>query len=342
MTERSRKIISGAIRTIIKLAIAAAVIAWLCRSFDFNAVAAFSSFDYRIMIPVILIAFFTNIIAGIRWKSLAETISIPLTVFKAFSLTMQGLFFSLVIPGGSIGGDVVKMAAITGHVKKGTRTEGIFSIIMDRIVGMIALFALALILLFSRRNIFSDLSFDHAASAPAGILLWWLFTGVCAAGLLIAFLVFIHRKIENLPVFRSLFSFIDKKSSGKFSRFSSAADAYASDGRKITFWVILTILLIHLTPAVSMFLLLKGTGITPAIPAVITAVIIGNIAGLIPLFPGGIGIRDSITISLLAASGIPAQNAATAQLLATILLIFVNLTGSFFFIFDRKTAGGAL
>ena len=154
MAERSRKIISGVIRTMLKPAIAAAVIFWLYRSFDFNAVSAFSSFDYRIIVPVILITFFTNIVAGLRWKSLAETIRIPLSGFKAFSLTMQGLFFSLVIPGGSIGGDVVKMAAISGQVKKGSRTEGIFSIVIDRIVGMIALFALALFLLICSRNFF--------------------------------------------------------------------------------------------------------------------------------------------------------------------------------------------
>ena len=342
MTGTGRKIISGVIRTAFKLAIAAAVIVWLCRSFDYNAVSAFSSFDYRIIIPVILITFITNAIAGLRWKSLAETIEIPLTALKAFSLTMQGLFFSLVIPGGSIGGDVAKMAAITGHVKKGSRTEGIFSIVMDRIVGMIALFALALILLICRRKLFFALSFDNISAAPAGIMLWWLFSGVCAAGLIAGLIIFIHRRIENLPLLRKLFAFIDRKSSGKFTRLSTAADAYAYDGKKITFWVILSVFLLHLTPALSMFLLLRGTGANPGIVATATAVIIGNIAGLIPLFPGGIGVRDSVAIALMTASGIPAQNAATAQLIATAILILTSLTGSLFFIFDRKTSGGDL
>ena len=156
------------------------------------------------------------------------------------------------------------------------------------------------------------------------------------------FIVFLHRKIEKLSFISKLSAFADRKSNGKLTRLANAADAYASDKKQLTFWVIITIFFLHLTPALSMFLLLQGTGIAPGILAVTTAVIIGNIAGLIPLFPGGIGARDSVAIALMTASGIPAQNAAAAQLIATILLILTNLIGSFFFIFDRKTAGGTL
>lgn len=337
MNEKGRKFLSGAIRTILKLAVAAAVMIWFCRSFDFNAVAAFSNFNYLLVIPVFFIFILTNIAASLRWRALAETIQVDIPPFKAFSLTMQGLFFSLVIPGGSIGGDVVKMAAITGHVKQGSRTEGIFSIVMDRIVGMIALFALALVLLIIKRDLFTELSFDRKSIPFAGTLLWWIFTGACSAGLLAALVIFIHRIIEKLPGVRQLLAFADKKSNGKISRLSSAADSYASCGGKITFWVMITILFIHLTPVLSMYLLLCGTGAAPGFAAVIPAVIIGNIAGLIPLFPGGIGARDTITIALLAAAGCPVQHAAAAQLLATAVMILFNLTGSLFFIFDRKT-----
>lgn len=338
MTEKGRKFLSGAIRTILKLAVAAAVMIWFCRSFDFNAVAAFSSFNYSLLIPAFFILIFTNIAASLRWRALADTINVDLTPFRAFSLTMQGLFFSLVIPGGSIGGDVVKMAAITGHVKQGSRTEGIFSIVMDRIVGMIALFAIALALLIINRTLFAELKFDDTTIPMAGTLLWWIFTGTCSAGLLVALVIFIHRLIEKLPGIKQLMSFADQKSNGKITRLSNAADSYASSGRKITFWVVITIFFIHLTPALSMFLLLYGTGAVQGFSAVVPAVIIGNIAGLVPLFPGGIGARDTVTIALLAAAGCPVQHAAAAQLLSTAVMILFNLTGSLFFIFDRKTS----
>lgn len=336
MTEKNRKIISGMIRTAIKLAIAAAVILWFCRSCDFDIVSGFASFDYRILIPVFLISIFTAAAASWRWKALSGTIGIKLSAMQAYSLTVQGMFFSLVIPGGSIGGDVVKMAALANHVQHGRRTEGVFSIMMDRIVGMISLFAFALLLLFRDRGLFEKLQLDKLPENFDGMVMWWLFTGVCSAGLLVALAVFIHRKIEKLPGIKELIGFADRKSSGKISRISAAADTYAAHGWQITFWVIITLFTIHLTPALSMALLLTGTGVEMKLIPIITAVIIGNIAGLVPLFPGGIGTRDAVTIALLVSAGYPPQSAATAQLLATAALIVFNLTGAFFFIFDRK------
>lgn len=336
MTENGKKILSGLLRTLLKLAVAVVVVVWFCRSYDFNVFKGFASFKYRILIPVFLLSLLAAAAASWRWQALSQTIGIKLTKFKAYSLTLQGMFFSLVIPGGSIGGDVVKMAALSNQVRQGNRTEGIFSIMMDRIVGMIALFALALVLLFYDRSLFESIHLDKMPEYFDGMLLWWLFAGVCTAGLLTAMAVFIHRKIENLPGIKQFIAFADRKSSGKVSRISAAADTYASHGWQILIWVIITLFLIHLTPAISMMLLLAGTGVKLSFIPIVTAVIIGNIAGLIPLFPGGIGTRDAVTIALLVTAGCPPESAATAQLLATAALILFNLTGSLFFIFDRK------
>jgi hypothetical protein len=74
--------------------------------------------------------------------------------------------------------------------------------------------------------------------------------------------------------------------------------------------------------------------IFPTCFTVITAVVIGNIAGLIPLFPGGIGIRDLVTVTLLTAGSIAAGDAKTAQLLSTAIMLLTFLSGGVFFIFD--------
>lgn len=336
MTVRGKKIFSGTISAILKILVAAGVIIWLCRSFDFNILAGLAAFDYKILIPVFLLSALSAAVASERWRVMANLIDIKLSRLKAFSLTMQGMFFSLVIPGGAIGGDMVKMAATANHVRRGTRTEGIVSIVMDRIAGMIALFILSLILLIISKGLFKELHIDGTPAGFTGIVLWWLLTGVSAAGLLAALTIFLHRKIENLPLIKNLLAFADRKSGGKITRISAAADAYASRGGEIGLWTILTIFLVHLTPAAAMLLLLSGTGAEVQILPAITAVVIGNIAGLIPLFPGGIGARDAVTIALLTTAGYTPESAATAQLLATAILVVFNLTGSLFFIFDRK------
>ena len=68
--------------------------------------------------------------------------------------------------------------------------------------------------------------------------------------------------------------------------------------------------------------------------------VIGNIAGLIPLFPGGIGIRDLVTVTILSAGAVAAGDAKTAQLLATAIMLVAYLSGGLFFILDSGTKKG--
>ena len=60
-----------------------------------------------------------------------------------------------------------------------------------------------------------------------------------------------------------------------------------------------------------------------------------NIAGLIPLFPGGLGARDLAIVTILASSGIQPEDAKAAQVIYTSLVVLFALSGGIFFVFDR-------
>ena len=67
---------------------------------------------------------------------------------------------------------------------------------------------------------------------------------------------------------------------------------------------------------------------------ILAAVTIGNLIGLIPIFPAGVGGRDLTVIAILVAGGMMSADAKTAQLLSTALMIFANLAAGLFFLFD--------
>lgn len=326
------------LKMFLKAVIAIAVILWLYRNQQFSQWQdVLQKFKFSALIPAVIFSIASIIMSSFRWRELASTLGINLSRTKALSLTTQGMFFSLVIPGGAIGGDVIKMAAVSGCVNKGNRTEGIFSIIIDRIVGMIALFSLALILLLFHRQSFCELSINGIECPFAGLTLWWIFTGVCAAGLSAGCAIFFHRKIFAIPGIKQIIAFLDRRSNGKITRISTAMDLYSRNRDRLFLWVLLTMITIHLAPAMGMIFLLSGCGYNfLPVTAVFTAVIIGNIVALVPLFPGGIGVRDALTIALLVAGGCPPEIAAAVQLLATLLIVAGNLSGALFFIFDRK------
>ena len=234
---------------------------------------------------------------------------------------------------------MIKMAALSKYVQRGSRTEGIFSILMDRIVGMFALFLPAIALLFYHFNLFAEMQSSGTSGSLAGITLWWLLLGLCAAGTAAGIAVFFHRWIENIPGIKQLLAFLNRKSSGKVERIIAAADIYAHSPRQIFSWTLWSIPGVHLMPVFTFLILLAGTtgGVSEInFLTLCTAVLISNIAGLIPLSPGGIGVRDLVAIALLTSAGTPPETAGAVQLLSTGLMIVFNLSGSLFFIFDRK------
>ena len=80
--------------------------------------------------------------------------------------------------------------------------------------------------------------------------------------------------------------------------------------------------------------ILCGLGVSFSPLVLISAVTIGNIVGLIPLFPSGVGGRDVAAVLILIAGGIAAGDAKTAQLLYTAIVLSANLIGGVFFLFD--------
>ena len=300
-----------------------------------GVIDCFRSFDYRYLIPVFFFSFLPVFFTALRWRSLAAVLHIPLSRAESFSLTMQGNFFSLVIPGGAIGGDVVKMAVVGRRTRSGSKMEGVFSVFIDRVAGMLALFALTLLLLIPESALLMQVRIGSLPCEPA--LNRLLITGLallCLAGICAGSLIFFHKRLFCIPGISFLVRKCEEHTRGAVSRMTAAADLYAAHWQQLLLQVLFTVFFIHLLSVLPFFFLLAGLGVQIPFMCVITAVIVGNIAGLIPLFPGGIGIRDLVTVTILCAGPVTAADAKTAQLMATAVMLAVNLSGGLFFIFD--------
>lgn len=299
-------------------------------------------FDYRWVIPAFLCLLFHIAVGAWRWRRLTELQGFRLSLFEAYSLTMQGCFFSLVIPGGAIGGDVAKMGLLARRSTPGCRAEGIFTIFMDRVIGMIALFLLCIILLALSWKQLITLQVPGVEHSGNDILLCLILLFLmCLAGIVCGIAVFFHRKLKKIPGVTPLLNWIDRHTGNAASRMTAMADLYANSPGTLTMLTAVSIFFVHIMSMLPMFFLLAGTGIefTPQIILLtLTAVAIGNIAGLIPLTPGGIGLRDWTVITLLGACGIGGGYGETAQLMATGISVFTNLLGGIFLITDHNGA----
>ena len=165
----------------------------------------FKSFDYGFLFPA-LGCYIIHIAASAwRWRKLAVTAGFELSVQEALSLTFQGYFFSLLLPAGAIGGDIVRITFLAGRTPSGSRWDGTMTILADRITGMAALFGSALVAIcwnYSRMLTMPLPEWLDGIRLPA---LWTLIL-ICSGGILVTILLFFHRIPERIPLLRKFFA----------------------------------------------------------------------------------------------------------------------------------------
>ncbi|MCK5845374.1 MAG: flippase-like domain-containing protein, partial [Victivallales bacterium] len=185
----------------LRMGIAIGIITWLVASNYDSFLDALKGFDCRWLIPAAALYLIHLCAGAYRWQMLLKVQNVEISFLETFSLTLQGFFFSMVIPGGSLGGDVVKAAFIVKRVEKGRKLVGAFTILMDRILGMITLFSLAGVLGF--------LSYGFLSKVEGGI---WFFTASVVLGVvgaLVAVGLFTHRFLEKVPPIGWMVDFLD-------------------------------------------------------------------------------------------------------------------------------------
>ena len=321
---------------ILKLVIAGVIVYYLLLRDPGEIMRCLKHIDGKYVLAAAVLYFLHMAAAAVRWGCLVKIPGLRISWFEVISLSMQGYFFSLVIPGGAIGGDVVKMGVLSQRTPKGEKFEGIFSILMDRIIGMIALFVMALCLI--PLNIPVLLNLDIPGLPRGNAVNQLLLAGLillCLGGLAASCVIFFHRPLSRIFVFSKLMQYGDKLSHGMVSRMTSATDTYSSDLKALSLLTLFSVFAVHLLTALPVFLLLEGMGVACSLNTVITALTIGNIIGLIPLFPAGLGGRDLTAVAILTAGGIAGADAKTALLVYSAILLLVSLAAGLFFIFDR-------
>ena len=245
---------------ILKFALAGGIIAWMLRD-PREIIDGFRAFHLGWLLPAMVSYGAHMVVCAWRWRKLAQMLGVRLGAVEALSLTLQGYFFSLVIPGGAIGGDVVKMGVVSKRAPSGGKMEGAFTVLMDRIVGMIALFVLELAILLPAMPILLKVSVPEFPlddrSRRLGILLLALL-GV--AGLAASCVIFFHRGLEKLPGVGALMRWGDRITRGMVSRLTAATDVYLRNCRGLLGLVAASIPFVHLMTVLPLGFLLAGLG----------------------------------------------------------------------------------
>ena len=279
-----------------------------------------------------------------RWRLLLAYRQIPCSLFSAFSLTTQSFFFSLVMPGGAIGGDVIRAGFLAYRMPKGQKFDGVFTILMDRFTGMIGIFLTVFLALpFAWRYL------DGTDSRAK--LLTFALLGASAAGLFAAAVIFLHGQLEKLALFRWGEDLGARLTRGFSTKLLNALDSYRGATKEIVWCVFASILGVNFVLGLCFYCvcLAFSTSLAPLFAPIVAAITVGNIAGLIPLTMSGIGLRDYFVAAILGAALAELPDCPVSALAPTLVMTGViiagGLFGGFFFLFDnayrKKTPASA-
>ncbi len=336
-TSKVRKYLMLAIKTLLALGI----VLWMIKGNYANFKEGIKVFNYYWLLPAFVIYFSHLYFSGWRWYKLAKMLNVKMSKAEALAVNFQGYFWSLIIPGGAIGGDVAKVAIISRRQPVGSKAEGVLSILMDRMIGMVALFALTLVLIvISLPQLMAVEKIGSLElSESVKVIMITVVALLCLGGIVAMLMLFFHRQLQRLNIVAKLFQLGNRYSHGMIDRMTSALDLYAKNYKQLCFLTLFSVLFIHIMTVGAVICVICGLGISN-IPyqGVLTAVMIGNIVGLIPFTISGIGLRDVTMLTLLLAAGM-AGDAVIVPVIYSMIVIGANVFCAIFFIFDKGSKG---
>jgi uncharacterized protein (TIRG00374 family) len=134
--------VSKALSLLLKIALAAGVIYWMVHSGKLDFHVVLHAFTEHAMTALFLVftLYLQIAIISWRWNILNRALGFGINYREAFSLSMIGLLFTVIIPG-SVGGDVIKAYYVGTRVPK-RRAQAFTTILMDRYLGLLSLLTL--------------------------------------------------------------------------------------------------------------------------------------------------------------------------------------------------------
>ncbi len=311
-------------KPLIKLLIGASLIALLFRRQDIRPADLAETLTHLSTHPAWLAATLFLVLAcllfgAIRWWTALHGLQVKISRTRIAALFLVGHFFNGFLPG-STGGDVARAFYVAREIQGG-RTNAVMSIVLERLAGVAVLLLLALAGLLT-----STAHYDLPLLLAA--------TGVLAAGILalLAAIPYLPR-LAGWPLLRPV---VQHPRAGPLTHKLYAALRLCHAQPRLILHLLGWSLLQHFCAIASWLTLAWGMGFdcqTTAflllVPAVLTA-------QMLPITPGGIGVRESAAITLLPAAGMAPHEAVLVSLASFAVSLIWSAAGGLVFVLLKE------
>lgn len=307
--------------SLLKILFAVSIIYWLItkKAIDFDAFASIMTPSFFVGgLLLVFICLFAN---NLRWKCLLDVLGYRFSSWALMRLTLIGIFFNFVFPGG-VGGDVIKGIYLIkgdGHGKK-SKTKAFLTILLDRALGLFNLVFMTLaVSIFYLKEILAHSLF---VSLFYGVLTSFaiLSIGMYLAFFQTSFLILI---VSKVPVIR------------RIVKIRELIELMGIYGEKPGVLVKI-ILLSWLSQIPQIFVVMVvGSLLGFTIPAGIYFFLVpmGVVSTLLPLAPAGVGVAQASMYFLFKTYLTGSENVGTLGMTSLQIFTFAwGLVGAFLFL----------
>ena len=290
----------------------------------------FAGLDWRFVVLAGVVLVLQYNLVALRWWWILRGFEIKISFFTALSLTWQGLFYMLFLPGGTLTADVCKAALTAGKTAKQQQLDAAFTVIVDRVCGLTALvyLTLAVIAVVILTGGCGDLLMSGFFN--------WLLKSFVVVGLLLTTattVFFCGGRLLKKVLPQKIFNLLDFRSNGLLSRLAEGllcsrkmSIKYLAPAIYFSMFVTFPLLIL------SVYLISCGVigNNRAAFYGAMISSSIGELSGILPLTPGSIGVRDTIASQCFQACGICKDLAILIPVVYTALMVITGSIGGLF------------
>lgn len=275
--------------------------------------------DRRYLLVAIFLPPLSYILTSIRWHLLLESLEIRLNPFRTFVLNCVGAFYNAFMPG-TTGGDLIKAYYAARHTER--RTRAVLSVIIDRIIGL-----LALILLGGAMAAYQWHIPDCRRVAIA--------SGIILGSVALGSAVFYSKRLRRLTGLDFILRRLPMQR--QVTKAVEALEIY----RHRPVPLLLALLLsfpVHITAILSATFAGWAFGLRMPVFYYWVVVPVVALAGAIPISPQGIGVMEAFTVELTRRHGVSIGQAFALTMSIRLTQILWNLAAGVFVLRGGYTA----
>lgn len=267
--------------------------------------------DWGFLAAAILVLPLVHLITSYRWYVLLRAQDIRIGLARTFVLNMVGAFYNSFMPG-STGGDVIKAYYAAKHTTH--RTRAVLTVLIDRIIGLLALLVLGGAMAAFQWHI------PECRQVATG-------AGLVIVATALGLLAFYHPRVRRATGLDWALGKLPMQ-----PQVGKAVEAMQTYGRRpgVMVWAFACSFPVHVTTIVSATLAGYAFHL-PLAPLYYWVVIpVTALVGAIPISPQGAGVMEFFAVQLTKHHGVTVAQAFALVMCVRLTAIFWNLVAGLF------------